>query len=265
MSKMIAALLLAPCLAFWAIAAPEQPDAKKAENDAKDLLKLPASFEGKIAENDPVDPVHNQPAKTHKMRLAAGKTYVIDLMSSDFDTFLRLEDSAGKQLAEDDDGGQDTNAQIVFTPEKTGEFKVVATRFEEGQGAYTLKIEELKYKAAKAQAIPKDGLSVDAKLDNTDPFDQLGGKQRFKLYSVKLEAGKTYTIDMTSNDFDSFLRLMDSRFKLLESDDDGGGNLDARITFRPRENGVYHIIATTLDGDLGDFNLRVKADGKSDL
>ncbi|MFO0865961.1 MAG: hypothetical protein U0744_15145 [Gemmataceae bacterium] len=54
---------------------------------------------------------------------------------------------------------------------------------------------------------------------------------------------------------------MDNRFKLLESDDDGGGNLDSRITFRPRENGVYHIIATTLDGDLGDFN-SVKADDK---
>lgn len=258
MSKMIAALVLAPFLAFLASAAPEQPDPKKADGDAKGTLKVPASFEGKLDENDPVDAVHNQPAKTHKLRLAAGKTYVIDLVSSDFDTFMRLEDGAGKQLAEDDDSGQDTHAQIVFTPEKTGDFKVIATRFEEGAGAYTLKIEELKYKAAKAQEIPKGGLSIDTKLDNTDPFDQLGSKQRFKLYSLKLEAGKTYTLDMSSNDFDSFLRLMDSRFKVLESDDDGGGNLDARITFRPRENGVFHIIATTLDGDLGDFNLRVK-------
>ncbi|MFO0866693.1 MAG: PPC domain-containing protein [Gemmataceae bacterium] len=265
MSKMIATLLLGPCLAFLAVAAPEQPDSKKAENDAKDAIKLPATFEGKIADNDAVDPIHNQPAKSHKLRLAAGKTYVIDMISSDFDTFLRLEDAAGKQLAEDDDGGQETNAQLVFTPEKTSDFKVIATRFEEGEGAYTLKIDELKYKVGKAQTIPKAGLSIDTKLDNTDAFDQLGGKQRFKLYSVKLDAGKTYTIDMTSGDFDSFLRLMDNRFKLLESDDDGGGNLDSRITFRPRENGVYHIIATTLDGDLGDFNLRVKADDKSDL
>ncbi|MBX9680969.1 MAG: hypothetical protein K2X38_19610 [Gemmataceae bacterium] len=259
MSKMIVALLMAPLFAFLAAAAPEQPDPKKAEGE-KGTLKVPASFEGKLDANDPVDAVHNQPAKTHKLRLAAGKSYVIDLISSDFDTYMRLEDGAGKQLAEDDDGGQDTHSQIVFSPEKTGDFKVIATRFEEGTGAYALKIEELKYKLAKAQEIPKGGLSIDTKLDNTDPFDQLGGKQRFKLYSLKLEAGKAYTLDMTSNHFDSFLRLMDSRFKVLESDDDGGGNLDARITFRPRENGVFHIIATTLDGELGDFNLRVKED-----
>ena len=38
--------------------------------------------------------------------MSSDKTYVIDLESSDFDAYLRVEDAAGKALAQDDDGGE---------------------------------------------------------------------------------------------------------------------------------------------------------------
>jgi len=258
MSKTYAALLVLPCFAWLAMAAPADPISNKGDKEAKGGLKLPAVIKGKLDDNDKQDPVRNQPAKIHDVRLVAGKTYVIDMISDDFDSFLRLEDAQDKNLAEDDDGGEDMNSQIIFTPEKTGDFKVVATRFEDGSGAYTLRIDELKYKVGKAQAVPAAGLAIKGSLDNTDAIDPLGSKRQHKVYSVKLEAGKTYTIDLTSGDFDSFLRLADSRFKILATDDDSGGNLDARIVFRATEAATYHIVVTTLDGELGDFNLQVK-------
>src|SRR5579862_6480339 len=55
-------------------------------------------------------------AITYKVKLEASKTYVIDMISPDqkvLDPFLRLLDAKGKQLAEDDDGGEGLNARII--------------------------------------------------------------------------------------------------------------------------------------------------------
>ena len=97
-----------------------------------------------------------------------------------------------------------------------------------------------------------------AKIDPTDP---LGPKFRFKLYTVKMRAGKTYTIDMASGDFDTFLRLIDGQFRKLAEDDDTGGGAngtDSRIVFTPKADGEYHIVATSFDGGTGDYALTVR-------
>jgi hypothetical protein len=44
----------------------------------------------------------------------------------------------------------------------------------------------------------------------------------------------------------------------LAKDDDGGGNLNAQLSFRPPSDGTYHILATALNGQPGDFTLRVR-------
>src|SRR5262245_34368328 len=79
----------------------------------------------------------------HQVRLAPDKTYVIDLESNDFDAYLRILDSNGKQLASDDDGGEGLNARIRFTPPKDDTYQLVATRFASGQGDYLLKVRAL--------------------------------------------------------------------------------------------------------------------------
>lgn len=234
-------------------AAQDQP--KKKAGAAAALLDV----KGQLLDTDPVDQVHNQPCKLYTVKLLQGKTYTIDLESDAFDTYLRLETAAGKELEEDDDGGKDTDAQIVFAPDKDDTFKVVATRFDDdGSGNFTLKVRELKLKTGKALDLGADGLNVGGRLTNKDPADPVGPKNRYKAYSVKMKAGRAYAIDFESDDFDAFLRVHDGRFRKLAVDDDGGDGLNSRLTFRPDADGVYHVIATTLDGELGAFRLRVR-------
>jgi tetratricopeptide (TPR) repeat protein len=83
--------------------------------------------------------------KVHEVKLAAGNSIVIDLESHAFDTFLRLEDASGKKLAENDDviPGVNLNSRILFTPEKHGIYRLVATAFQgRGVGPYTLTVRE---------------------------------------------------------------------------------------------------------------------------
>ena len=55
-----------------------------------------------------------------------------------------------------------------------------------------------------------------------------------KIYTVKLDAGKSYRIDMTSTEIDSFLRVEDSDGTRLGMDDDGAGFPNAGSSSRPR-------------------------------
>jgi serine/threonine protein kinase len=85
------------------------------------------------------------PMLAYQVKLVAGKTYVIDMISPDpkaLDPFLVLRDPAGKKLAEDDDSGGGRNARITFRVEQDGVFRILATSFNAGQGAFTLTVRE---------------------------------------------------------------------------------------------------------------------------
>jgi tetratricopeptide (TPR) repeat protein len=80
-----------------------------------------------------------------EIKKQAGQTLAIDMHSGAFDTFLRLEDSAGKVLAENDDivDGVNTNSRLIFVAPADGVYRIVATSFgQRGAGAYTLTIRD---------------------------------------------------------------------------------------------------------------------------
>ena len=76
------------------------PAAWAQENEKSD--DQGTKIEGKLSPDDPKDKVITKsPHKVHEHEMKAGSTYIIDLKSRQFDSYLRLEDSAGKQLAQD--------------------------------------------------------------------------------------------------------------------------------------------------------------------
>jgi WD40 repeat protein/tetratricopeptide (TPR) repeat protein/tRNA A-37 threonylcarbamoyl transferase component Bud32 len=78
----------------------------------------------------------------HPLVVSAGKTYAIDMESAVFDTYLRLEDSDGKVLDENDDIGPDSlNSRLVFNPKTDGTYRLVATSYQRrGVGDYAITI-----------------------------------------------------------------------------------------------------------------------------
>jgi tetratricopeptide (TPR) repeat protein len=93
--------------------------------------------------------------KMHDVQLQAGKNYVFDLESKEFDAFLRLEDDKGNKLAQNDDiePGVDKNSRIIFTPQESGSYCLVATALHgQGTGAFVLRIREF---ADPAGPVPK--------------------------------------------------------------------------------------------------------------
>jgi hypothetical protein len=95
-------------------------------------------------------------------------------------------------------------------------------------------------------------LKKEDKLTADDPKYQLSfNKAAFKAYPLKLKAGMTYIIDMVRSNpneskLDPYLYLENPMKNIVASDDDSGGNLNARILYRAATDGEYRIIATAL-------------------
>ena len=97
----------------------------------------------KLTAADPIYARQNNPHKVHTIKLQANTIYQIDHRSKDFDAFLFLEDSDQNLLLLDDDGGGDRNARIIFRPNKTGTYRVIATAIGPiGNGNYSLSVIE---------------------------------------------------------------------------------------------------------------------------
>ncbi len=92
----------------------------------------------------------------------------------------------------------------------------------------------------------------------------LTDQQPEQVHELKMQAGKTYVIDMTSKPLDSYVKLYDPAGKLVAENDDIAPNiLDARISFTPKSTGVYRITATSFEQrGRGAYTLTIRAVGK---
>ncbi len=70
--------------------------------------------------------------------------------------------------------------------------------------------------------------------------------------------GDFATIELMSEDFDSYLFLVGPGLPEPLSDDDGGEGLNSRLAISFPADGVYRVVASSLGGATGTFTLRVR-------
>ena len=127
------------------------------------------TFKGTLTKDDPKDAQRGGPMKTYTVKLTAGNVYTIDLVSSEFDAYLRLLDAKDNQLDEDDDSGGDLNSRIIFNCTKTAEYKVVCTTFSadlSGNFVMTVKssVNNLKYTTSHEALVGKPATDFQAEF-----------------------------------------------------------------------------------------------------
>jgi hypothetical protein len=114
------------------------------------------------------------------------------------DPYLVLTDAAGTKLDQDDDGGGDLNARIVFRAEKSGTYRIVATSYNLGNGGFTLTVRdsakaaaaEAKFDQARVHATRgewKEAAAEYARVFAAQPLD--GGFISFEYAAVLLLSG----------------------------------------------------------------------------
>jgi hypothetical protein len=179
---------------------------------------------------------------------------VVVYTEGNMDTLLYLYDSRGELIAEDDDGGFGMNARIT-APLPTGTVYIQAKALEGQIGRYTLR-------TMLRQPVRPDRFEDDDTIADARDI-QIGSPQERTISTpedvdwVRLRITRRDVYDIRTlavdKDLDTYLTLYDGQAQELETDDDGGDNLDARIV-RTLAPGTYFIKVTTVNSDLPDNN-----------
>jgi len=103
--------------------------------------------------------------------------------------------------------------------------------------------------------------TVTGVLDTTDcqlDFDDT----RIDFWDFQGDVGATVTINLSSNDFDTYLFLLDPDLEDVVQDDDGGGGTNSRIQRVLPVGGTWSIGANGLfPEDLGNYTLQLQCSG----
>lgn len=186
-----------------------------------------------------------------------GRRYEISMRSSVFDTFLAVgamgADGELEVTRTNDDAGGGTDSRLVVAASRDGTMWIRANALNaEGSGPYTLEVRELPARRgvpAPARAVV--GGEVSGSLGDDSLIDDEDGRP-FELLSFDAQEGRRYRVTMASETLDSYLTVGDMDRASLTmaddaiSDDDNGGELNARVMFVAPRTGAFTIRAGTV-------------------
>lgn len=235
----------------------ERPPAPRAPRPTG--VRLGQTLDGELSDRDP-ETDDGLPYDAFSFRARQGERIAMTLDSDAFDPVLRvgrLESGAFVQLAENDDGPDSgLNSRLVFTAPATGDYLIRVTPLNgTDSGAYRLGLQEGPPPAA-AESIAI-GATVQGELtegDGKSESDTPADAWRFEG-----REGQRIRIDMTSDEFDTYLELFDENRVTLDEDDDGGPEgANSRITFTLPRTGSYIVEARAFAEDMGAYSLSIE-------
>ena len=166
--------------------------------------------------------------------------------SAAMDSFLELQGTGSIVAFNDDMPGATTDhasLKVILAP---GSYDANPSSFNAGEtGAYTLL----------AEAVPESGsgCAIVFVVPGIETVQTLGdgdcvsGTFRYDAFAVYLHAGETYTIEMRSPTFDTYLELLlyGPNSRVASNDDINSTNTDSRIAYVPAASGFYLIAASS--------------------
>jgi hypothetical protein len=216
------------------------------------------------------------------IQLNAGTTYTINLQGQQTaggtleDPYLRLHNSAGTLLSENDDivSGVNRDSQLSFTASSSGTYYLEAGAFNDNYtGTYRIGVA-----AAAAGDDFRNSLtdtthplgSVVVNGSSTGNLEITGDRDWFQ---VQLNAGTTYLINLQGQHAgggtleDPYLRLHDSNGALLALNDDiiDGINRDSQLSYIVTSSGTYYLEAGAFDDSYtGTYRISVSGSATTD-
>ncbi|MEC4807193.1 MAG: CHAT domain-containing protein [Jaaginema sp. PMC 1079.18] len=104
------------------------PQVRANSTEPQQLAQQTNEVTGELSENSQILD-YGSYFNVHTFNGRAGAKFVIDLMSSDFNAYLIILGPNGKPIAQNDDGGEGTNARLVVTLPVAGTYQILASSF----------------------------------------------------------------------------------------------------------------------------------------
>lgn len=234
----------------------ERPPASPAPRPSG--IRLGQTVRGELSARDP-ETDDGRPYDAFSFRARQGQRFAVALDSDAFDPVVRvgrMVDGTFVQLAENDDGPDSgLNSRLVFTAPDNGDYLIRVTPLDAaGAGAYSLSLREGPPPAA-AESIAV-GATVEGELTESDGKSE--SDTPADAYRFEGREGQRVRIDMTSDDFDTYLELFDENRVSLATDDDGGPEgTNSRLTFTLPRTGSYIVEARAFSEGTGAYGLSI--------
>jgi S1-C subfamily serine protease len=208
-------------------------------------IALDSAVEGKLDRTSGVLPSDSSYFDAYTFDGKAGQTVVIEMNSSELDSYLILLSSDGTDIAQDDDGGGGRNSKVEVSLPADGTYTILANSRGTGEiGSYNLRV------AAASSSPQQQGralLQEQGSLGRGSPVLQSDGSF-YREYSFQGSAGQTITASLESPDFDTYLVILDANGQPLgQNDDVSQNNTNSSLTVRLPATGTYRVIANAYD------------------
>lgn len=92
--------------------------------------------------------------------------------------------------------------------------------------------------------------------------DLIGSDGRIQVWVLWADPGENVRVDLRSDDFDAYLRVVGPGLGTGLTDDDGGDGLNSRLCFQVPEGGETRVVASALSDGTGSFEIAVVAAGE---
>jgi S1-C subfamily serine protease len=218
-------------------------------------ITLNTSVQGKLDRSSGTLPSDNSYYNAYTFEGRAGQRIVIEMSSSDVDSYLILLSSDGEDIAQDDDGGGGSNSRLELSLPKDGTYTILANSYGSGQmGNYSLRIA-----AAASNAVDRTPsrispqqqgrvlLQEQGNLGPGSPVLQSDGSF-YQEHRFQGNEGQSVTISLESPDFDTYLILLDGDEQVIgENDDASPDSTNSSITVTLPATGTYRVIANAYD------------------
>lgn len=257
MNKMIGLLAAASAMTL-AFAAPANAQAQRTINVGQTLSGALTAEDPKSEDQSAYD--------DFSLRLNAGQSVEIMMSSSAFDSFLLLGTGTGSAFsssATDDDSGGGQDARIRFTANEAGLYTVRANALNAGMtGPYSLRVSAYTAPPTPTATPITIGSTVTGTLrDGGGRLED--GDKLYAIYTFTGKKGDRIALSTTSTAFDSMVdlgRTSNGAFESIASDDDSGGDNNARLLHVLPEDGEYTVRVIGFDKNAaGDYSLKFEA------
>ncbi len=229
----------------------------------------------------------------HAVRVPANRMLRINVSSSEFDPVAILYHATTDSLTmleSDDDDGEGTDARIERCVALEGPYVVKVTAFGRTNvvGRYEIKVEaeeadcegilraererereaqqlrdqEEARRREQARSLYQQGRSITM---GQSVSGSLGGGSTltpdgkpFESWELTCGAGESFQLDVEGHGYDAYARIVNREGAEVASNDDGGGNLNARILYTCPSAGSYFLVSTSYSTSAnGRYTLRV--------
>lgn len=234
-------------------------------------INLGSEIKGTLDENG-TRLFENNLYRPYSISLEKGQLIEINMISNEIsgeklDPFLEIGNFTDEGFAAnkiDDDSGDGKNAKIRFLAPETKDYTILArTAYASDFGKFSLKT-----KLIGPLPPPPPPIIIFADSETKGQFNEKSPRfdqnaLPYLLYSFVAETDKTYIIEANSTAFDIALgiKAIEEADDKFQTNDDGGGGSNAKITWKPKSAGVQIIRVYSNNTDsIGDFTLKLSVE-----